>query len=120
MRHKPVEMWLDEMRSQYSARTRIAAYHLTDQELRQIIAVARLQLATFDPAYRANVSQLSADLDRSRPTLYHWADRALEATVRTLRAIQTGRPPKHARGHSTSRRMRVPAPPRDRARRDGG
>src|SRR3712207_7365317 len=52
---------------------------------RSIIAAARINLATFDPAYRANVTQLSHDLDRSRPTIYSWADRALEATVSSLR-----------------------------------
>src|SRR5918998_4257770 len=95
------------------ARNLIATYNLTDAEVRQIVAVARLQLATFDPAYRANVSQLSADLERSRPTLYHWADRALEATVSTLRTIRTGRPPKHARSRPTAPHGRVPAAARD-------
>ncbi len=102
------------------ARTRIAAYHLTDLELRQIIAVARLQLATFDPAYRANVSQLADELDRSRPTLYHWADRALEAIVSTLRTIRTGRPPKHLRARLTRRGGSAPASARDRAMHDDG
>ena len=69
-------------------------YGLSPEEVQQIVAAARITLATFDPEYRANVTQLSHDLDRSRPTIYNWADRALEATVQTLRNIRTGRPPK--------------------------
>ena len=76
------------------ARKLIEDYNLSEEEVRQIIAAARINLATFDPAYRANVTQLSEDLDRSRPTIYNWADRALEATVASLRNIRTGRPPK--------------------------
>ena len=111
---------MDLDRPNQRARNLIATYNLTDAEVRQIVAVARLHLATFDPAYRANVSQLSVDLDRSRPTLYHWADRALEATVSTLRSIRTGRPPKHARGRRTARSGQVPAPARVCTLRDGG
>ena len=85
------------------ARNLIATYDLTDAEVRQIVAVARLHLATFDPAYRANVSQLAVDLKRSRPTLYHWADQALAATVSALRAVRMGRPPRHPLGRSTTR-----------------
>ncbi len=76
------------------ARKLIEDLELSEEEIRQIIAAARINLATFDPAYRANVTQLSEDLDRSRPTIYSWADRALEATVTSLRNIRTGRPPK--------------------------
>jgi hypothetical protein len=76
------------------ARKLIDDYHLSEAEIRQIIAAARITLATFDPDYRANVTQLSQDLARSRPTIYNWADRALEATVTSLRSIRTGRPPK--------------------------
>ena len=76
------------------ARKLIEDFELSEEEVRQIIAAARINLATFDPAYRANVTQLSQDLDRSRPTIYSWADRALEATVTSLRNIRTGRPPK--------------------------
>jgi hypothetical protein len=76
------------------ARKLIQDYDLSEEEVRQIIAAARINLATFDPGYRANVTQLSEDLDRSRPTIYSWADRALEATVTSLRSIRTGRPPK--------------------------
>lgn len=76
------------------ARKLIADFNLSEEEVRQIVAAARINLATFDPDYRANVTQLSQDLDRSRPTIYSWADRALEATVTSLRGIRTGRPPK--------------------------
>jgi hypothetical protein len=76
------------------ARKLIEDYELSEEEIRQIIAAARITLATFDPDYRANVTQLSQDLERSRPTIYNWADRALEATVTSLRSIRTGRPPK--------------------------
>ncbi len=76
------------------ARKLIADFNLSEEEVRQIIAAARINLATFDPTYRANVTQLSQDLNRSRPTIYSWADRALEATVTSLRNIRTGRPPK--------------------------
>lgn len=76
------------------ARKLIEDYELSEEEVRQIVAAARINLATFDPEYRANVTRLSQDLDRSRPTIYNWADRALEATVASLRNIRTGRPPK--------------------------
>ncbi len=85
------------------ARKLIEDLDLSEEEVRQIIAAARINLATFDPAYRANVTQLSHDLDRSRPTIYSWADRALEATVSSLRNIRTGRPPKE---RPSSRRAR--------------
>lgn len=86
------------------ARKLISDLNLTDEELRQIIAAARINLATFDPAYRANVTQLSQELERSRPTIYSWADRALEATVESLRSIRTGRPPKNSNGRRSPRR----------------
>ena len=85
------------------ARKLIEDLELSEEEVRQIIAASRINLATFDPAYRANVTQLSQDLDRSRPTIYSWADRALEATVTSLRSIRTGRPPKE---RAASRRAR--------------
>jgi hypothetical protein len=87
------------------ARKLIEDYKLTEEELRQIVAAARINLATFDPEYRANVTQLSQELDRSRPTIYSWADRALEATVTSLRNIRTGRPPKEG----AARRVRRPS-----------
>jgi hypothetical protein len=85
------------------ARKLIQNHDLSEDEVRQIIAAARINLATFDPEYRANVTQLSQALDRSRPTIYSWADRALEATVTSLRNIRTGRPPKE---RAQFRRMR--------------
>lgn len=85
------------------ARKLVANYELSEEEVRQIVAAARINLATFDPGFRANVTQLSQDLDRSRPTIYSWADRALEATVASLRNIRTGRPPKE---RATLRRLR--------------
>jgi len=85
------------------ARKLITDHELSEDELRQIIAAARINLATFDPEYRANVTQLSQELERSRPTIYSWADRALEATVTSLRNIRTGRPPKEG---ARSRRAR--------------
>jgi hypothetical protein len=88
------------------ARKLIDDYELSEEEIRQIIAAARITLATFDSEYRANVTQLSQDLDRSRPTIYNWADRALEATVMSLRSIRTGRPPKVREPHRRPR----PAP----------
>ncbi len=85
------------------ARKLIEDFQLTEDEVRQIIAAARINLATFDPAYRANVTELSQELDRSRPTIYSWADRALEATVISLRSIRTGRPPKDRSGFRQAR-----------------
>lgn len=76
----------------------IQAYGLTEEEVRQIVASARINLATFDPEYRANVTQIAGDLHKSRPTVYGWADRALAATVQSLRKIRTGRPPKERVG----------------------
>jgi hypothetical protein len=100
---------MDHDLSNQRARKLIATYNLTDAEVRQIIAVARLQLATFDPAYRANVSQLADELDRSRPTLYSWADQTLAATVRALRAVRPGRPP-HDPRRPRDRQSPAPAP----------
>lgn len=67
---------------------------LTEEEILQIVASARINLATFDPEYRTNVTQIAEDLHKSRPTIYGWADRALSATIHSLRNIRTGRPPK--------------------------
>ncbi len=97
-------MQIDSMNKR--ARKLIKDYNLTEEELRQIIAAARITLATFDPEFRANVTQLSQELDRSRPTIYKWADRALEATIESLRSIRTGRPP---REHTDGRDPRAPA-----------
>ena len=76
------------------ARKLIDEHSLSQDEVRQIVASARINLATFDPDYRTNVTMLAEHLQRSRPTIYGWADRALAATIHTLRSIRTGRPPK--------------------------
>ncbi|OAN49681.1 hypothetical protein A6A03_06365 [Chloroflexus islandicus] len=72
----------------------IREHNLTPEEIQQIVAAARINLATFDPGYRANVTQIADELRKSRPTIYGWADRALAATIDSLRNIRTGRPPK--------------------------
>lgn len=72
----------------------IREHRLTLEEIQQIVAAARINLATFDPDYRANVTQIADELQKSRPTIYGWADRALAATIHSLRNIRTGRPPK--------------------------
>jgi hypothetical protein len=76
------------------AKKLIREHGLTDEEIMQIIASARINLATFDPEYRTNVTQIADDLQKSRPTIYGWADRAIAATIQSLRNIRTGRPPK--------------------------
>ncbi len=97
-------MYLDF--SNKRARKLIEDYELSEDEVRQIVAAARINLATFDSEYRANVTQLSQDLDRSRPTIYSWADRALDATITSLRNIRTGRPPKERVGRRSTRLSR--------------
>ncbi|EFO81818.1 hypothetical protein OSCT_0215 [Oscillochloris trichoides DG-6] len=76
------------------AKKLVREHSLTQEEIQQIIASARINLATFDPEYRTNVTQIADDLQKSRPTIYGWADRAIEATIHSLRNIRTGRPPK--------------------------
>lgn len=76
------------------ARKLIHQHDLTEEEVQQIVASARINLATFDREYRANITQLASELARSRPTVYGWADRAVAATIDALREIRTGRPPK--------------------------
>jgi hypothetical protein len=76
------------------AKKLIEDLNLTPEEIQQIVATARVHLATFDPDFRANVTQIAADLNKSRPTIYGWADKSLEALVEALRMIRTGRPPK--------------------------
>ena len=76
------------------ARKLIRDHDLTEDEILQIVASARNNLATFDPEYRTNVTQIAEELKKSRPTIYGWADRALAATIHSLRNIRTGRPPK--------------------------
>ncbi len=84
------------------ARKLIQIYDLTEEEVQQIVASARINLATFDPDYRANVTQIADALQKSRPTLYGWADRAMAAMIHSLREIRTGRPPKE-REHGRER-----------------
>ena len=79
------------------AKKLIQDYNLSEEEILQIVASARINLATFDPEYRTNVTQIADDLSKSRPTIYGWADRALAATIHSLRNIRTGRPPKENR-----------------------
>lgn len=80
---------------------------LTPDEIQQIIATARVHLATFDPEYRTNVTQIAITLDKSRPTIYGWADKSLEALVFALRNIRTGRPPKALKEQSLMRKRRM-------------
>jgi hypothetical protein len=81
--------------------------NLTPDEIQQIIAIARVHLATFDPEYRTNVTQIASALNKSRPTIYGWADKTLEAQVEALRMIRTGRPPKSRPALSGLRKRRV-------------
>jgi hypothetical protein len=76
------------------AKKLIHDHDLSEEEILQIVASARINLATFDPEYRTNVTQIAEELQKSRPTIYGWADRALAATIHSLRNIRTGRPPK--------------------------
>lgn len=76
------------------AKKLIRDHNLTEEEILQIVASARINLATFDPEYRTNVTEIADELDKSRPTVYGWADRAVAATIHSLRNIRTGRPPK--------------------------
>ena len=76
------------------AKKLIRDHNLTEEEILQIVASARINLATFDPDYRTNVTEIADELDKSRPTIYGWADRAIAATIYSLRNIRTGRPPK--------------------------
>ncbi len=94
------------------ARKLISDHQLTEEEIRQIVASARINLATFDLDYKTNVTQLAQELSKSRPTIYGWADRAMVATIDSLRNIRTGRPPKESRGRGRRRRLRGRAPVR--------
>jgi hypothetical protein len=76
----------------------IREHKLSEEEIQQIVAAARINLATFDPEYRANVTQIANSLQKSRPTIYGWADRAIAATIDSLRNIRAGRPPKGRKG----------------------
>ncbi len=72
----------------------IQEYGLSEEEIQQIVASLRINLATFDPDYRTNVTQLADHLHKSRPTIYGWADRTIAADIHSLRNIRAGRPPK--------------------------
>lgn len=99
------------------ARKLITDHQLTEEEIQQIVASARINLATFDPDYKTNVTQLAQELQKSRPTVYGWADRAMVATIDSLRNIRTGRPPKESRGRARSRRRTLANRPPLRSRR---
>ncbi|MBP8251567.1 MAG: hypothetical protein KAX40_04335 [Herpetosiphon sp.] len=90
------------------ARKLITDHQLTEDEIQQIVASARINLATFDAEYKTNVTQLAQELDKSRPTIYGWADRAMLATIESLRTIRTGRPPKESRNRLRRFRGRPP------------
>jgi len=53
------------------------------------------------------VTQIAIALDKSRPTIYGWADKSLEALVHALRNIRTGRPPKAIKEQVTMRKRRM-------------
>lgn len=89
------------------AKKLIAELDLTPDEINQIIATARVHLSTFDPDYRTNVTQIAIALDKSRPTIYGWADKSLEALVLALRMIRTGRPPKSINAVTATRKRRI-------------
>lgn len=86
----------------------IDLHGLTAEEIQQIVATARINLATFDPEYRANVSQIAEQIQKSRPTIYGWADRAIAATIDSLRNIRTGRPPKDHEGLNEPEELGAP------------
>lgn len=89
------------------AKKLIEDLNLTPDEIQQIVATARVHLATFDPDYRTNVTQIAIALDKSRPTIYGWADKSLEALVYALRNIRTGRPPKAIKEQAMMRKRRM-------------
>src|SRR6476660_7818916 len=80
-------------KSSKRAKKLIRDHDLTEEEILQIVASARINLATFDPEYRTNVTQIAEELQKSRPTIYGWADLAHAATIHSRRKIRTGRPP---------------------------
>ena len=79
------------------ARQVVERMALTPAELQRLVAVLRVVLDTLDPDYRANVAAIARELGKSRRTVYHWADRVLEATAGELREIRVGRPSKRGR-----------------------
>ena len=98
---------MDNLEQNRRAKKLIADLDLTPDEIQQIIATARVHLATFDPDYRTNVTQIAIALDKSRPTIYGWADKSLEALVHALRMIRTGRPPKSNKIVPVTRKRRI-------------
>ncbi len=98
---------MDNLEQNRRAKKLIADLDLTPDEIQQIIATARVHLATFDPDYRTNVTQIAIALDKSRPTIYGWADKSLEALVQALRMIRTGRPPKSNKIVPVTRKRRI-------------
>ncbi len=93
------------------AKKLLELHGLTAEEIQQIVAIARINLATFDPEYRANVSQIAEQLQKSRPTIYDWADRAIAATIDSLRNIRPGRPPKDQEGLEENEALVAPEKP---------
>jgi hypothetical protein len=98
---------MENLEQNRRAKKLIADLDLTPDEIQQIIATARVHLATFDPDYRTNVTQIAIALDKSRPTIYGWADKSLEALVHALRMIRTGRPPKTNKIVPVTRKRRI-------------
>jgi hypothetical protein len=86
-----------EQAKNFRARQIVERLDLSPGELQRLIRVLRVVLDTLDPDYRANVAAIARDLGKSRRTIYHWADRVLEATASELREIRVGRPSKRGR-----------------------
>lgn len=72
----------------------VAQLNLSPEELRRLVGVLRVALDTVDDDYRANVAAVARDLEKSRRTIYNWADRVLETAAHVLQEIRVGRPPK--------------------------
>jgi hypothetical protein len=79
------------------ARQIVERLDLTPGELQRLVCVLRVVLDTLDDDYRANIAAIARELGKSRRTIYHWADRVLEATASELREIRVGRPSKRGR-----------------------
>ncbi|MGB9723347.1 MAG: helix-turn-helix domain-containing protein [Chloroflexia bacterium] len=84
-------MGTDEAKSR-RARQIVERLALTPAELYRLIRILRVTLDTLDPDYRANVTAIARELERSRRTVYQWADRVLAAAVEEMRDIRVGRP----------------------------
>lgn len=74
------------------ARQIVERLALTPAELHRLVRILRVTLDTLDPEYRANVTAIARELERSRRTVYQWADRILAAMVAEMREIRVGRP----------------------------